>query len=82
MNKKRVFAIIAVILLAGLYVAALVLAIIDNPISSQLLKITFFLTLIVPILLYIYTWLIKKARDRYEHRETGLYKDDEDSEEK
>ena len=68
---KRVFAIIAVILLGGLYVTALVLAIIDNPISTQLLKGTFLLTLAVPVLLYIYTWVFKKTKERRMNRETG-----------
>ncbi len=72
-NKKRqVFAIIAIILLGGMYVAALVFAIIDNPISNELLKGSFALTLVVPIFLYIYTWLIKKTKERYENRETGI----------
>ena len=72
-NKKRqVFAIIAIILLGGLYVAAFVFAIIDNPISNELLKVSFAMTLVVPIFLYVYTWLIKRARDRYENRETGI----------
>lgn len=72
-NKRRqILAIIAVVLLGGMYVAALVFAIIDNPISNELLKGSFALTLVVPIFLYIYTWLIKRAKDRYENRETGI----------
>ncbi len=69
---KRILAIIAVILLGGLYVAALVLAIMDNPVSEGLLKGTFLLTLAVPVLLYVYTLLIKKAKERYDGRERGL----------
>ena len=70
-KKRQVFAIIAIILLGGMYVAALVFAIIDNPISNELLKVSFAMTLVVPIFLYIYTWLIKRAKSRYENRETG-----------
>lgn len=69
---KRVFAIIAIILLGGLYVAALILAILDNPISAQLLKGTFLLTLAVPVLLYFYTWIFKKTKERRMNRETGI----------
>lgn len=72
-NKKRqILAIVAIVLLGGMYVAALVFAIIDNPISNELLKGAFALTLVVPIFLYVYTWLIKRAKDRYENRETGI----------
>ena len=75
-NKtRRVFALIAVVLLGGLYVAALVFAIMDNPISTQLLKGTFLLTLAVPVLLYIYTLMIKKAKERRMNRETGIPKE-------
>ena len=72
MKFKRIFAIVAVILLAGLYVSALVFALIDNPVASDLLRLSFALTLVLPVFLYIYMWIYKKSKDRRDNRETGL----------
>ncbi len=72
MNKKRIFAIIGIVILAGLYVVALICAIIDNPIASDVLKASFLLTIALPVLLYVYTLMIKNAKNRRENRETGI----------
>lgn len=72
MNKKRIFAIVGIIILAGLYVVALICAIIDNPIAADILKASFLLTIALPVLLYVYTLMIKMAKDRKANRETGI----------
>lgn len=54
MKLKRVFAIIAVILLVGLYGSTLVFALSDSPNASYLFKASIFCTVIIPIMLYGY----------------------------
>lgn len=53
-NMKRVFAIFGVILLVGLYAATLVFALIDSPWALDCLKVSIGLTIIIPVLLWIY----------------------------
>lgn len=53
-NMKRIFAITGIVLLIGLYAATLIFALIDSPWAMDCLKISFGLTIIIPILLWIY----------------------------
>ena len=71
-KMKRGLAIFAIILLAGLYVATLVLALLNNEAYAGLLKVSFLMTFAIPVILYIYTLMIKKAKERKENRETGI----------
>lgn len=50
---KRVLAIIAVVLLAGLYIACLVLALIHNDQAARMLQLTIVLTILIPVILYV-----------------------------
>ena len=75
-DYKSILALIGVAVLAGLFISALVLAILG--VAFNLLKIIFLLTFAVPVLLYIYTWLFKKTRDRRDNRETGLRQIEQD----
>ena len=69
---KRGLAIIAIVLLAGLYVVTLVLALMGNEAYADLLKVSFLMTFAIPVILYIYTLMVKKAKERKENRETGI----------
>lgn len=51
--KKRIFAIAAVIILAGLYVACLVLALIHSDAAFKLLQLTLVMTVLVPVTAYV-----------------------------
>lgn len=72
MNKqpakpKRILALIGAILLAALYLSTLVFAFIKTELAADLLKISIFCTIVIPILLYaymlIYRLLNKKGKD-------------------
>lgn len=69
-RTKRIAAILGVVLLAGLYLATLVFALTDAPETMDLLKISIGLTILVPVLLWIYAAMfryVKKNRERPEN---------------
>ena len=51
--KKRVLAIAAIVILAGLYVACLVLALIHSDAAFKLLQLTLVMTVLVPVTAYV-----------------------------
>ena len=53
-NTKRILAILGVVLLAGMYLLTLVFALIDSPWALDCLKISFGLTILIPVLLWVY----------------------------
>ncbi len=55
---KRIAAIVGIVLLAGMYVTALVAAIFDFPGSDKVLRASFAMTLVVPLFLFIFIWAI------------------------
>ena len=64
MNSKRLLAIIAIILLAGMYIATLVLAFCSFPGSEQLLKGFILLDVALPIFLWILLYIYKHFSDK------------------
>lgn len=63
-RTKQIAAILCVVLLAGLYLATFVFALIDSPNSGRMFQASLFGTIAVPILLWIYIWLYRKWKDR------------------
>ena len=57
MNAKRIAALIAIILLAALYVVTLIVAIFDQSASGNLFKICLVCTVVVPVLAWIFIWI-------------------------
>lgn len=57
-TPKRIAALAGVILLAGMYVVSLIAALFDFPGSDTLFRISFAMTLAVPIFLFIFIWAI------------------------
>ena len=54
MKIKRIFAIIAVVLLVALYGSTLVFALSDSPNAVYMFKASIFCTVIIPVILYSY----------------------------
>lgn len=54
MTKKRILAIVALILISILYLAAFVLAFINSPLARSLLMAALFCTIVLPAVLYGY----------------------------
>jgi len=53
-NLKRIFAILGIVILVGMYIASLIFALIDSPWAMDCLRVSLGLTIIIPILLWIY----------------------------
>lgn len=53
---KRIAAIIAIVLLAGMYLVTFILAIIGNENSARLLRFSFGMTIFFPIFLWVIIW--------------------------
>lgn len=68
MNKKRIGAIIALLLIAGLYLAALVLAFTDSPFARSCLMAALFCTIVVPAILYAYLMLLRFLQPKDQNR--------------
>lgn len=74
-KMKRILALIGVVLLAGLYLATLVFALIGSPQAYGLFRVCVVLTVIVPVLLYAYMLLaraLKKEDPKNNHSQEEL----------
>lgn len=67
-KQKRVLAIIAIILLLGLYLTTLISSFIDTELAGDLLKASFACTIIVPILLYSYILIYRILKRKDDHK--------------
>lgn len=63
-RTKQIAAMLGVVLLAGMYLATLIFALIDNPHTMDLLKISVGLTILVPVLLWIYIAMYRYMKQR------------------
>lgn len=65
-KKKRILAIIGIVLLVGLYASTLVFALIKTELAQDLLKVSIACTIIIPILLYSYILVYRLLDKRKE----------------
>lgn len=65
LKSKQIAAILCIILLVLLYVATLVIALLDFPGSDKLFGACIVATIGLPILLWIYIWLFGKVTGRH-----------------
>lgn len=63
MNKKRIAAIIMLVLITLLYIASLIFALIDSPLAKSCLMAAMFFTIVVPVVAYVYMRLIHYLND-------------------
>lgn len=56
---KRILALLAVILIALLYLATLILSFFHSEQAGELLMISLVATVVIPVLIYIYLWLFR-----------------------
>lgn len=66
MNLKRIIAILGIAVLALLYIATLVSAILATPATNELFKACLYATIVVPVLLYGYLLVYKLSKQRAE----------------
>lgn len=55
MNKKRILAILGLILIFCLYAATLILALLDSPFARQCLMAALYCSFFLPVTIYAYT---------------------------
>ena len=55
---KRIAAILAIVLLAGMYLVTFILAVAGNEKSAQLLRFCFGMTIFVPLFIWVVTWCV------------------------
>lgn len=67
-SPKRIAAIICVVLLVGMYVATLIVALLDFPGWDRLFQACLVATIGLPILLWIYIWLYKQVKEKKENQ--------------
>ena len=69
---RRVLALLGAVLLAGLYIATLIFALMDSPLAGSLLRASLFATFFIPIILYTVVMvgrLLKKRKEEPEEPE-------------
>ncbi len=64
MNKrlKQIFAIIGLVIIAGLYITTLVLALIGSESTRHLFTASIIATVIIPVFLYVISWIYKLVK--------------------
>lgn len=76
-NAVRIMAVIGIILLAGMYIASLVLALINNSTADKLLRLSIFATFIVPFMIYIFMMFYRLSHRKAEPEEM-IFADEKD----
>lgn len=79
-TSKQAVAIIGAGLLLLMYLAALIAAIVDRSASGRLFFVCLYATVVIPILIWVYTWLYGKITGKRTF--TDFTPDESDSEER
>ena len=69
MKAKQILAILAIVLLLGLYAASLIFALIGSEWTQPFLLASVYLTILVPIVLYGFLLALKKRDERRKQEE-------------
>lgn len=62
MKAKRILALSAVAVLILLYLLCFIFALIDSPLTAMLFRGCLVLTIIIPILLYVFLMLLRQSK--------------------
>lgn len=62
---RQILAVIGILLLVGLYAATLVLALTDDPNTMSAFRASIYCTVLVPVLIWAYTFIYKLLKDNY-----------------
>ena len=69
MKLKRILALAGIVILVGLYLTCLLFALTDHPQKTAVLSASFYATIVIPVLLYVFLFvarLMKKYRNKPE----------------
>jgi dolichyl-phosphate-mannose--protein O-mannosyl transferase len=67
---QRILAVIGILLLVALYAATLVLALTDDPATMDLFRASIYCTVIVPVLIWAYSFIYKLLKNNYGDKKT------------
>ncbi len=73
-KKQRILAIIGIVLLVGLYIAALIASFFQCPTAQGFLYSALFCTFFVPIVIYLLQFFARKNSDRQQDAESSARK--------
>lgn len=73
-KKQRILAIIGIVLLVGLYIAALIASFFKSPTAQGFLYSALFCTFFVPIVIYLLQFFARKNSDRQQDDESSARK--------
>lgn len=62
---KRLLAIIGILLLVSMYILTLVLALTDDPNTMNAFRASIYCTVLVPVLIWAYTFIYKLLKNNY-----------------
>lgn len=80
-NKaKRIMALIGIIILVGLYITTLLLAVFGNESTHSWFMASIAATVIVPIMLWVYSWLYKRLKKDVSESRTPDHPEDQSEE--
>ena len=71
---KRIFAIIGVILLVSLYILTLVMELTDNTSTMRMLEASVLATIIIPVLIWTYTFIYRLLNKKDDSQNDNLTK--------
>ena len=73
---KQILAIIGLVIIAGLYITTLVLALTGSESTKSLFLVSIVCTIVVPLIMYIFTWAFKLAKGNTENTPEDMSGDD------
>ncbi len=71
-TSKQIAAIVGIVLLVLLYIVTLVAAFLDNSATGTLFMLCLSATIVIPILIWIYTWMYGKLTGRHTFADPDL----------
>lgn len=77
-TSKQIVAIVGIVLLVLMYIAALIAAIVDNSASGRLFWVCLYATIVIPILIWIYTWMYGKLTQKHTFADFDVNADTEE----
>ncbi len=77
--SKQVVAIIGIVLLVLMYIMALIAAIVDSSASGRLFWSCLYATVVIPILIWIYTWMYGKLTPKHTFADFDAFPADADA---
>lgn len=76
---KQILAIIAIVLLVGLYLSTLVFAIIGSSDTMVMFKAAIFSTVVIPVLIWAYSMIFRLLKNHFSLRDDNTDKANENS---